>query len=345
VSALEGKITIPKIGSVPKRTVLLVGGAAAAFVGYRYYVARADVGSPADGELPSDFADGGLPPGVIGAVSPDNSYGSGDQGDTGADNGSVPTSNAAWANLAATQLSQSETWSYTAIVTALGAYLAGIPLSSTQQAIVRAAIAVAGYPPVGSHVVVPGGDTPLTVAPSGFKVAATGPTTVTLSASPVAGAASYRAYRNGIAAGSSSTPVITSGNLKAGASYAWSMRAVSSSGAEGPPTGSISVRQPAASGGPITGQPVGGAKPVPHRPSAPKVSSVSSSSARLSTAKVTGATSYAWYVDGVPHGSSKTPTRHLVAGLKGKTTHRATVSAHVGSTASPQSSATTFKTK
>lgn len=343
MGALDGSLTIPKVGSVPKKPLVLVVAAAAAFVGYRYYQARSDVGD-GTGEAASDFADGGLPPGVIGAVSPDNSYGgdTGDTGDVGNGNGAVPTTNAQWANQAATQLSQSETWSYTDIVTALGAYLAGIPLSTGQQAIVRAAIAIAGYPPVGTHTIVPGGNTPITVAPSGMKATATGPSTVSLSAGAVAGAASYRAYRNGINAGTSSAPAFTISGLKPGTSYAWSMRAVSSSGQEGPVSASVSVRQPA---GTVSGQPVSGGPPTLRKAATPRVRSVKATSATLSTSAVPGATSYAWYVDGIPHGSSTGPSNHTVAGLKAKTTHYATVSAHASGKAGPMSNRATFKTK
>lgn len=344
MGALDGSLTIPKVGAVPKKPLALVVGAAAAFVGWRYYQARSGAGTD-EAEAPSDFADGGLPPGVIGAVPPNNAYGgdTGDTGDVGDGHGATPTTNAAWANQAATQLSQSETWSYTDIVTALGAYLAGIPLSTGQQAIVRAAIAIAGYPPVGTHSIVPGGNTPITIAPSGFTATATGPSTASLSAGAVAGAASYRAYRNGTVAGTSSSPSFTIGSLTAGSTSSWSMRAVSASGEEGPSSSSVSLKQPADSGGGTT-PPSGGAG-APNKAAAPRATSIKATTAVLSTTAVKGATSYAWYVDGVPHGASKGPTGHTVAGLKGKTNHYATVSAHANGKAGAMSNRTTFKTK
>ena len=70
-------ITLPKIGSVPKEPVIAIGIGAAAFIGWRYWQAKktaaADVAAAYT--TTSDFADGGLAPGVIGAVSPTNSYG------------------------------------------------------------------------------------------------------------------------------------------------------------------------------------------------------------------------------------------------------------------------------
>ncbi len=301
MGVLEGKITIPKVGSVPKKVVVLIGGAGAAFVAYRWYIARSGAGD-GTAEEGSEFADGGLPPGVIGAVSPTNSYG--DVGDTGTDTtqSTTPTTNSEWSNLAATQLSQSDTWSYTDIVTALGNYLSGTPLSTAQQAIVRAAIAVAGYPPVGTHSIVSGGDTAIIVAPTGFSVTTTS-TGATLTASPVAGAASYRAYLNTSATnvGTSVTPTITIGNLLPGKSYKFHMRAVTASGAVGPSSDTITMSTKAASSTPVTGQPVGGGSPAkPALPKAPGGFSVTTTAttARLKASPVSGATSYRAYRSG-----------------------------------------------
>jgi len=291
---IDGNITIPKVGQVPKKAVVAVVGAGVAYVGYRYYAA-AQGGDTGTGDEASDFADGGLPPGVIGAVSPTNSY-----GDAGADtsdgtDGTLPTTNSAWSALAAQQLTQSDTWSYTDIVTALGNYLAGVPLSSTQQAIVRAAIAVAGYPPVGTHSIVSGGDTPLIVAPGGFKVTTTA-TTATLTCTAVAGAASYRAYRTGSATniGSAVGPSITVGGLNPGTKYTFHMRAVSSSGQLSPSSPSITISTTTTEKTP----PATGPKPPAHSvPKAPTGFSVvtTATTARLKCNPVAGAASYRAY--------------------------------------------------
>jgi len=249
MSALEGKITIPHVGSVPKKVLIPVVGVAAAFVGYRYYVARssAGTGTSAADTAAGDFGDGSAVPDVLGAVSPDNSYGISDTSTASTQTTSL-TTNAAWSQSAAQQLTQSDTWSYTDIVQALGAYLAGTPLTTLQQAIVRSAIAVTGYPPVGAPSIISGGDTAMVVAPTGLKATTTS-TTATLTVNPVAGAGSYRAYdqKSATNIGSSSGPTITVGGLLPNTSYTFHVRALSSSGQLGPASEHVTVKTAAAS--------------------------------------------------------------------------------------------------
>src|SRR3954469_21280576 len=147
-----------------KKILIPVAIGAAGYIGWRYYQASKGTGSDA-GDTPSDYADDGTIPGVAGAVSPTNSYG--DSGNS-TDNGNDPdrfTTNAGWTNYARSQLQSA--YEDSDIVAALGTSPWSKPLSTEQQTIVRAAIAVAGYPPVGTFSVITGGNTPLTVAPTG----------------------------------------------------------------------------------------------------------------------------------------------------------------------------------
>lgn len=243
-------VTVPGVGGVDRRVVIGVGAAGAAFVGWRYWQARGGSGSSGDREdgtvTDGDFGaiDSAIP-GVLGAVSPTNAYGS----DTGEDTtntvdtyGFHGTTNAQWTQYATTQLTQSARWSYTDIVTALGNYLSNRPVNETQQSIVQAAIAVAGYPPVGSFQLVPGGSTKITIAPINLHVVGKTKTSITVAFNPVAGAASYRAYRGvGANVGSATGPQITVAGLKPHTHYRIYVRAVTASGATGPQSHPVSA--------------------------------------------------------------------------------------------------------
>lgn len=163
-SALSGEVTLPGIGAVPKKALYPIAAVAVGYVGYRYYAAR-QAGTDPGTDPASDFTDGGLDPSVIGAVSPDNSYGLGG-GSTTSDPGTTSsygfsgTTNAQWTQYALTQLEVSDTWSTTDILAALGAYLSRTPLTAAQLQIVNAAVAIAGYPPVGGSI-------PITTVPPG----------------------------------------------------------------------------------------------------------------------------------------------------------------------------------
>jgi hypothetical protein len=151
------KILIPALSLPPPRTSVIGTGKPGTEPG-------ADAGTVADGEFGA--VDSSIP-GVLGAVSPTNSYGSGDTGNTG-DTTSGPghfKTNGEWTDYVVGKLSQSDTWSYTDIVIAIGNGLAGRPTTTAQQDILRAAIAVGGQPPEGAIVIVPGGNTGITVAP------------------------------------------------------------------------------------------------------------------------------------------------------------------------------------
>lgn len=244
---MAASITIPAIGPVDKRIVIGIGGAAAAYVGYQYFKSRNAASATATDSSSTDsqFADGGTIPSVSGAVSPDNNYGSGSSTPpSSTDYGFTGTTNSEWTQYATTQLEQSETWSYTDIVSALGNFISSKPLTTLQQQIVQAAIAVAGYPPVGTHTIIPGGDTAVLIAPTGVRVTPTGTTTVSISWNEVPGAAGYYLYRSGssVEAGAGVGTHASMGGLQPDTTYSFSVAAHSASGKIGPRSASVSAK-------------------------------------------------------------------------------------------------------
>jgi hypothetical protein len=330
---VTGTIDIPKIGPVKKPVVIAVGVGAVGMLGYAYYRSRSSAATDTTDPTSPDYVDPGTLPAVAGAVDDSNLYGSGTStSTTTSDYGFTGTSNSQWTQYATTQLQQSDSWSYTDIVTALGNFVNNKALTATQQQIVQAAIAVAGYPPEGSHTIIPGGDTSPTVAPTGVHVTSTTTTTVALSWTAVAGADGYRIYRSGVSqvVGEAFTTSGTVGGLTPNTSYSFSVAAHNSSGTIGPKSSAVSAKTK------------GVTLATPH---VPTISAVSRSSAHGTTAKVTNATGYNWYLNGVAHGHSDAPS-YTFQGLKPKTRYEASVAADTATGApGKQSARKSFTTK
>jgi len=242
------EMNIPKLGKVNKKVTIGVGVIAASYVGYRYYQARNGSGADttAVDETTGDFGTGGTVPDVLGSVSPTNSYGIPDNSTPASttDYGFTGTTNAQWSQYVSTLLSQSDKWSYTDIVTALGAYLAGSPLTSLQKQIVQSALSLGGNPPVGTHVVVSGGDTAMTIAPSGVTAKPINGTSISASWNPVAGAAGYHLYIAGsnVIRGESTSSSGIIGGLDPGKSYSIQVAAHTGSGQTGPKSTAVSAK-------------------------------------------------------------------------------------------------------
>lgn len=205
-------VDVPKVGPVDKRVVAAIVVAGGGFVAYRYWAASrtsAESGDTVPAET-SEFDDSGDPGTVLGAIRPDNGYGIPEDDSTEPastdDFGFRGTTNDAWTQYAIVQLTQSDRWSYTDIVEALGAYLSQRPTTKAQQSIISAASAVAGAPPIGGArplINAPEPVTPITPAPvtpaaqapvavpTGLKVTAFTATTATIAWNAVAGATSY----------------------------------------------------------------------------------------------------------------------------------------------------------
>lgn len=331
---LEGSVDLPGVGPVKKPIVAAVGGVGAAFVLYMYYRNWSGVGvdNTTDETLDPGFEDAAILPAVSGAVSPDNSYGLDDTDTPG--NANSITTNDAWSRYAVAQLQQGDKWSYSDITSALGKYLENKPLSTSAQEIVQAAIAVAGYPPVGSHTIISGGDTNITIAPTGLRAIEADAGGVKLSWNPVAGAVSYKLYRSGVqpVVGTASSTTGWVGGLAPNQSYQFQVAAVSASGTTGPKSSSATGRTKTVSLA---------------KPQTPSIGTkdVTRTSATARIAKVTNATGYNWYLNGQPRGHSDAPV-YTFQGLRANTTYKASVAADTATTQQgPRSSERTFKTK
>ncbi len=330
---MTDQVDIPKVGPVNKKVLIGVGVALAGFLAWRYYLAGSGAAPADEGAAAEDagYEDGGTIPAVEGAT---DWYGSGSSssGDTTSSTSQALTTNAAWSQYASNQLVALDVASGSDIATALGNYLAGRPLTSAQQAIVQAAIAYAGYPPVGTHVVVPGGDTDITVAPTGLKVIGQSPNSVTLSWVAVAGASFYDVYRSGAASNavrSGATSATISG-LNPNTSYTFQVAAVSGSGKAGPRSSSVSGKTAAVSLA---------------RPSTPSVTAITATGAKVSTGRVAGATGYRWYVNGKLNGATDGPA-HSISGLKKSTKYTVSVKADNSTQApGPESAKRSFTTR
>jgi len=330
----EGDINIPKVGSLPKKVVIPLALGIAAFIGWRVYQSRTAATDTTDTTVTDgDFGavDSSIP-GVLGAVSPTNSYGSGDTGSTSGGDGTTPgsfTTNAAWTTYVTNALDAA--YDYADIAAALGNYLGSQPLSTAQQTIVRAAIAVGGYPPVGSFSIIPGGNTDLTVAPSGLKTTAVGQTSVTIAFTPVPGATEYRAYRGvGVnVAASHGSPIIIAG-LSPNTDYTVTIQGLTASGKYSPSSAPLKFKTAA----------YGLAKP-----GTPTVSSITKTSAVVKTGAVAHADGYRWYINGQAHGYSEAPS-YTVSGLAANHAYNVSVAADLAhQNPGPTSATRKFTTK
>lgn len=233
----DGSVEIPKVGKLPKNVLIPLVIGLTGFVGWRYWQARKSASDAAastitDGEFGA--VDSSIP-GVAGAVSPTNSYGDSGNPATG-DPGNDPTrftNNAQWTDYVVGKLQQSDTWTYTDIVTAIGQGLAGKPTTDAQQGILRSALAVGGQPPSGAITIVSGGNTAITIAPVASLVTSR-PDHLTFQWGPVAGADHYVITRTDGAQYQVTGISYTVTGLNAGTSYSFTIAAANAAGTPGP---------------------------------------------------------------------------------------------------------------
>lgn len=333
----DGDVTIPKVGSVPKKFLIPVAVGAAAFIAWKFWQAKNGTGADAgtsieDGEFGA--VDSSVP-GVIGAVSPTNQYGSGDSGNTndGTDDPTRFTNNAQWTEYVTNKLVQSDRWSYADIVTAIGNGLAGKPTTNTQQDILRAAIAVGNQPPQGTIMIVSGGGTDLIVAPQNAHVQSVTSTTAVIAFTPVAGASRYTVYRSGGGASSvgigATSPVTISG-LTPNSTYTMNVAAMNAAGSDGPRSNNVTVKTPAT---------------ALKAPSAPSLVNATNNSLVVKTGAVPGATGYRWLLGGRT-GAISQGVQATLAPLPSKTKQSVSVRAMIGGQPDgPVSASRTFTTK
>jgi hypothetical protein len=339
---IKGQVDVPVVGSVDKRVLIGIGGVAAVFVGWRWYSSRnAAAYDPAAAAVDPGMEDPGVLPSVSGAVSGSNSYGLPDGSTTtggGTDSyGFTGTTNTQWTQYAANQLSQAgDTWSYGTVVTALGQFIANKPLTTAQQQIVQSAIAVAGYPPEGSHVVIPGGDTTITVAPKNLRAWDQITTSqIGMQWDAVAGATHYRIYRTDLGSepvGDSVDTKFAAKGLQANTTYHYAVAAVTASNQIGPKSNTYTAKTKTVS---------------LKAPTGVKVSSVAATAATVSWTKVPGATSYRIYVNGNLRGAADGGlSTNRVTGLSKKTKYQVRVAADTtNQPPGPLSSTVSFTTK
>jgi len=330
-----GSIDIPKLGKMPKKPVFLIAGGAAVFVLWRYWQARSTAAEGVAGDSDGDgFADGGILPVVQGQGGPVGDGSATREPANTDDFGFHGLTNSQWTQYAVTQLSASDRWSYTDIVEALGQYLANRPLTATQQSIVQAAIAAAGQPPEGNHVIVPGGNVPITVAPGGLRATVVDTTTVDLTWNTVAGASGYRVYRSGAPENiaSSVDGKARVGGLQPNTKYTFYVAALSSSSSVGPKSAGVTATTKAVS---------------LRAPTGLRVEKTTSTLVQLRWSPVAGASGYRLYTnESSENVGSSVDVRGQIGGLKKNHTYRVHVRAVDNKgTPGPSSASITVKTK
>lgn len=237
-------VDVPKVGPVGKGPLIAIVVGGVAYVVWRRYQAGQQTATAAAADPGTGFEDGGTIPAVAGA-GPGQSVGLPDGSTPPASSDSYGfngTTNSQWSQYAASQLSGTGSMDYTDVLVTLGQYLSGAPLSTQQQSVVQAAIAVAGYPPEGYHPIVPGGGVPMMVAPTGLHNTTRTTSAVGLAWTSVAGASRYRVYEDGQPVTEVTGPAATVTGLTANESHAWQVAALSAGGNEGPKSAAVTVR-------------------------------------------------------------------------------------------------------
>jgi hypothetical protein len=178
-----------------QKVLIFVGIGAAAYVTYRWFTNRSSSSSTPTTVTSSTDAEQAST-GVIGS-NVGASENVGNSSNTGS--GTI-TSNSDWFNQAVDKLANAG-WNAQAVQSALGEFLTGQNLDSSEVAIVRAAVgAMGGYPPSGPQTITetPGvTDVSKLPAPTGLRVIGHTDTSVNLAWNPVPGAKQYRVYRSG----------------------------------------------------------------------------------------------------------------------------------------------------
>jgi hypothetical protein len=168
----DGKVNVPIVGQTNKSTLFIAGLAGVTALGWAWWKnkkqaatkqANATAAATTAASAQNSYAYGygygaynyqpygyGFGPSGLGEYGGGTGeYGYGYYGAGEPVNEEVPgaaATNAQWSEAAVTALT-SAGWASTDVLTALGLYITGSPLSATQQQIIQAAIAAEGYPP------------------------------------------------------------------------------------------------------------------------------------------------------------------------------------------------------
>ena len=316
-----------------KRYILLPLGAAGLYVAWRWYQAgqssSEDTATSSGLYASDDLSDYGL------STTGGSTTVTGNTGNVTTDaTSSAVDDNAEWTNTAIERLTN-QGYDGAVVAAALGEFLARRSLDSSEASIARAALAVAGQPPENRpwsviEAATTGTATPGT--PTGLKVTSTAQNAVSLSWSPVTGAAYYDVYRSGAAANAvrSVAPAATVSGLQPNTSYSFQVAAVGTTNQAGTRSGSVTGKTKAVSLA---------------RPTGLKASSVTRTSFRVTCGKVAGATYYRWEINGKAAAPSDQPYRDFT-GMRPGTTYSITVSADTtNQSPGPESSALKVTTK
>lgn len=240
------EVDVPVIGRTPKAAVMVGGGVVVGLVVFAYWRQHQQAKAAAD-QAPVDpgFADvagGGTLPTVPGSAP--GGYGIGNTGNPAQPEGI--TTNAQWTQAVRDALAG--VYDDATLVNALGLFLNKQPLSLSDQRIIQAAIAVAGYPPVGDlHIIASGGGVPLLVAPSGLQVSGVTTSSATLSWSGVPGAGAYAVFVGSAKVGQpAGTSFVLSGYGPSTAVGPVTVAGLAMDGAVGPHSSSVSFTTAAA---------------------------------------------------------------------------------------------------
>lgn len=324
----DATVQVPAVGRVKKQYVIVGAAVVAGIVGYAYW--RSANSAPADipAYTEADVATEGITDTAGGAAG-----GSANSGGLVVDNSTTPDSDAEWSRQATELLGGS--FDTGALAVALGKYITRQPLNAAEQNMVRAAIGALGYPPGGHYPIEAdmSSDPSTFGEPTGVKVTGSTASSVSLSWNKVAGAPGYRIYRADLGnepIGDSADTKFEARGLQPNKAYTFLVAARTATGGPGPKSA------------PVTGKT---ATVKLGKPSTPTVSGITRTTAVVKTGKVTGADRYAWYINGVAHGSSDGPT-YTVVGLKPNAAYQVSVAADNSTQApGPQSSRKSFRTK
>jgi hypothetical protein len=182
--------------------IVAIGGAGVVFLVYRHYSAASAAAAASNTAASTADDTGDIDPETgypygsaqdTAALAALNESGTGALDDTGAATDSEPyystapttqspTTNAAWSQYVQQQLA---TIGYDpeTVAGAIGAYLAQIPLTATQAAIVQVALAECGPPPQGEYSIIPQGSPTPSPTPSGTSYVFPAPTALTATGS------------------------------------------------------------------------------------------------------------------------------------------------------------------
>lgn len=189
-------IKLPGVGPVDKKWVYVGGALVAGIVGYAYWTkARAE-----ESEI-TDFTEVTDPDAIVDGGVDDYVNPGGSRDPINEDNSTAPSNNAEWSFQAFDKLTDNG-YNPLKVSTALGKYLARGTLTPNQGAIIRAAHAFLGPPPIGKFPIKigkgepdnpdkPDVQLPIKVAPTGLSAHDIGSTTVGLLWNAVSGARYY----------------------------------------------------------------------------------------------------------------------------------------------------------